>query len=234
MEAGKGRRRSLIHGYGAARRASWLELFFDLVFVVAVFRLGQRLVNDPSARGVLVFAGLIGAVWWLWFSFSYFADLFDDDRPPSRLMQMTAMLGVLALSASLPGASAADANRFAVTYGLLLVLLAASYGLVGWIDVEARDFCAWNAAGFLIAAARQRRDVRTPRVRPGKLGAYPDVAHAGALRAVHHRRARGGGSGGGERHRRRRLATGVGGDRGGRVRHRLRSVVGVLPRHVRQ
>ncbi|WNM42705.1 low temperature requirement protein A [Micromonospora halotolerans] len=153
MEAGKGRRRSLIHGYGAARRASWLELFFDLVFVVAVFRLGQRLVNDPSARGVLVFAGLIGAVWWLWFSFSYFADLFDDDRPPSRLMQMTAMLGVLALSASLPGASAADANRFAVTYGLLLVLLAASYGLVGWIDVEARDFCAWNAAGFLIAAA---------------------------------------------------------------------------------
>ncbi|WP_262283110.1 low temperature requirement protein A [Micromonospora sp. MA102] len=153
MESGQGRRRSLIHGYGAARRASWLELFFDLVFVVAVFRLGQLLVNDPSARGVLVFAGLLGAIWWLWFSYSYFADLFDDDRPPSRLVQMTAMLGVLALSASLPGASAADADRFAVTYGLLLVLLAASYGVVGWIDVEARDFCGWNAGGFLVAAA---------------------------------------------------------------------------------
>ncbi|MGY0002894.1 low temperature requirement protein A [Micromonospora sp. I033] len=152
MEGGSGRRRSLIHGYGTARRASWLELFFDLVFVVAVFRLGQLLVADPSARGVLVFAGLISTIWWLWFSFSYFADLFDDDRPPSRLVQLTAMLGVLALSASLPGASAADADRFAVTYGLLLVLLAGSYGVVGWIDLEARDFCRWNAGGFLVAA----------------------------------------------------------------------------------
>ncbi|MDZ5445639.1 low temperature requirement protein A [Micromonospora sp. 4G57] len=148
----RGRRRSLIHGYGAARRASWLELFFDLVFVVAVFRLGQLLLDDPSARGVLVFAGLMSTIWWLWFSFSYFADLFDDDRPPSRIVQLAAMLGVLALSASLPHWSAGDADRFAVAYGLLLALLTATYGIVGRIDVEAREFCWWNAAGFLIGA----------------------------------------------------------------------------------
>lgn len=152
MGSGQGRRRSLIHGYGVARRASWLELFFDLVFVVAVFRLGQLLLDEPSARGVLVYAGLISSIWWLWFSFSYFADLFDDDRPPSRLVQLTAMLGVLALAASLPSASAADANRFAVAYALLLVLLTGSYAVVGWIDVEAREFCRWNAAGFLVGA----------------------------------------------------------------------------------
>ncbi|MGR6322095.1 low temperature requirement protein A [Micromonospora soli] len=152
MEAGQGRRRSLIHGYGTARRASWLELFFDLVFVVAVFRLGQLLLDDPSTRGLLVYAGLISTIWWLWFSFSYFADLFDDDRPPSRLVQLAAMLGVLALSAALPSASAADAERFAVAYGLLLVLLTAAYGVVGRIDVEAREFCWWNAGGFLSAA----------------------------------------------------------------------------------
>ncbi|MFE9688447.1 low temperature requirement protein A [Micromonospora sp. NPDC005806] len=152
MESGRGRRRSLIHGYGAARRASWLELFFDLVFVVAVFRLGQLLLDDPSAHGLLVYAGLIATIWWLWFSFSYFADLFDDDRPPSRLVQLTAMLGVLALAASLPSASAADANRFAVAYALLLILLTGSYLVVGGIDVEAREFCWWNAAGFLLGA----------------------------------------------------------------------------------
>ncbi|SIN20473.1 low temperature requirement protein A [Micromonospora cremea] len=152
MEAGRGGRRSLIHGYGVARRASWLELFFDLVFVVAVLRLGQRLVDDPTAHGVLVFAGLISAIWWLWFSFSYFADLFDDDRPPSRLAQLTAMLGVLALAASLPGEAAANASRFAVIYALLLALLTAMYAVVGWLDVEAREFCWWNAAGFLAAA----------------------------------------------------------------------------------
>ncbi|MEU4474844.1 low temperature requirement protein A [Micromonospora sp. NPDC023888] len=152
MEARRRGRRSLIHGYGVARRASWLELFFDLVFVVAVLRLAQRLVGDPSVRGVLVFAGLISVVWWLWFSFSYFADLFDDDQPPSRLAQLTAMLGVLTLAASLPGDAGADASRFAVIYGLLLALLTAMYALVGWLDVEAREFCWWNATGFLVAA----------------------------------------------------------------------------------
>ncbi|MFC3505258.1 low temperature requirement protein A [Micromonospora krabiensis] len=136
-----------------ARRSSWLELFFDLVFVVAVFELGQLLNADPTLHGVLVFAGLITTIWWLWFSFSYFADLFDDDRPRSRFPQLTAMLGVLALAASLDRGVADDAVRYAVIYGLLLVLLGALYAVVGWHIPEAREFCWWNAAGFLSGAS---------------------------------------------------------------------------------
>ncbi|RKN35504.1 low temperature requirement protein A [Micromonospora musae] len=139
-------------GYAEARRSSWLELFFDLVFVVAVFQLGGLLNEDPSIHGVLVFAGLMTTIWWLWFSFSYFADLFDDDRPPSRFVQLVAMLGVLALAASLHGGVADDPALFALVYGLLLALLAGMYGVVGWRRREAREFCWWNAAGFLLGA----------------------------------------------------------------------------------
>ncbi|TDC34581.1 low temperature requirement protein A [Micromonospora sp. 15K316] len=139
-------------GSAEARRASWLELFFDLVFVVAVFQLGGLLHEDPSVHGVLVFAGLMTTIWWLWFSFSYFADLFDDDRPPSRFVQLVAMLGVLALAAALHGGVAADSVLFALLYGLLLALLAGMYAVVGWRRESAREFCWWNAAGFLLGA----------------------------------------------------------------------------------
>ncbi|MER7441928.1 low temperature requirement protein A [Micromonospora avicenniae] len=139
-------------GVTEARRSSWLELFFDLVFVVAVFQLGALLNEGHSAHGVLVFAGLISTIWWLWFSFSYFADLFDDDRPPSRFVQLVAMLGVLALSATLDGGVADDSAPYSLAYGLLLALLAGMYGVVGWRRKRAREFCWWNAAGFLLDA----------------------------------------------------------------------------------
>lgn len=141
-----------VGGVTEARRSSWLELFFDLVFVVAVFQLGTLLNEEHSAQGVLVFAGLMTTIWWLWFSFSYFADLFDDDRPPSRFAQLLAMLGVLALAATLDGGVADDSAPYSLAYGLLLALLAGMYGVVGWRRKRAREFCWWNAAGFLLDA----------------------------------------------------------------------------------
>ncbi|MGK5739406.1 low temperature requirement protein A [Micromonospora sp. URMC 103] len=158
----QGRAGSRVDGSAAGRRSSWLELFFDLVFVVAVFQLGGFLNEHPTVHGVLVFAGLLTTVWWLWFSFSYFADLFDDDRPPSRLVQLVAMLGVLALAASLDGGVTDDSVRFGLLYGLLLVLLAGMYGLVGWRQPATRDFCRWNAAGFLLGAAGWFASLATP------------------------------------------------------------------------
>ena len=51
---------------GDERHATWLELFFDLVFVVAIAQLADGLAEDPSLRGFLIFAGLFVAVWWAW------------------------------------------------------------------------------------------------------------------------------------------------------------------------
>lgn len=46
------------------RRASWLELYFDLVFVVAIAQLATELVHDPTTEGFLRFVGLYLPVWW--------------------------------------------------------------------------------------------------------------------------------------------------------------------------
>ena len=46
------------------RRATWLELFVDLVFVVAVAQLSNGLATHDTVHGFLVFAALWVAVWW--------------------------------------------------------------------------------------------------------------------------------------------------------------------------
>src|SRR5437867_2700770 len=50
------------------RHASWLELFFDVVFVVAITELSHQLVVDHSTAGFLRFYGVgygVGAAIWL-------------------------------------------------------------------------------------------------------------------------------------------------------------------------
>ena len=45
------------------RRATWLELFFDLVFVVAIAQLAHNLQSDFTVTGLLKFAILFVPVW---------------------------------------------------------------------------------------------------------------------------------------------------------------------------
>src|SRR5205085_919414 len=61
------------------RRATWLELFFDLVFVVAVGQVAHRLTHDTSTAGFLRFAGLFVPVLWAWTGFTFYANRFDTD-----------------------------------------------------------------------------------------------------------------------------------------------------------
>ena len=76
------RPRLLTVGEQGERHASWLELFFDLVFVVAVTELSRELVLRHSPMGFLLFAALFIPVYVAWQGFMAYATRFDtDDRP---------------------------------------------------------------------------------------------------------------------------------------------------------
>ncbi|WP_051367346.1 low temperature requirement protein A [Hamadaea tsunoensis] len=146
-------RASKLHDWEPLRRATWLELFCDLVFVVAVARLGALLHTDHSVRGFLAFAGLFVAVWWLWLSFSYFADLFDDDGPLQRLTQLVAALGAAILAVTVDGDIRAHSARFAAIFAVLLLLLTVMYAWTGAREPRAAELCRWYTAGSGIGAA---------------------------------------------------------------------------------
>src|SRR5919201_6032134 len=80
------------------RRATWLELFFDLVFVVAITELSHALVVDHSLAGFLRFAGLFVPVYVAWQGYSFYADRFDTDDLVLRSAFFAAMLAIAAMA----------------------------------------------------------------------------------------------------------------------------------------
>src|SRR3954470_1774420 len=69
----------------AERRATWLELFFDLVFVVAIAELAGVLHDSPDWDGFAHLLRLSVPVIWVWMNFIFYADQFDTDDVPYRL-----------------------------------------------------------------------------------------------------------------------------------------------------
>jgi low temperature requirement protein LtrA len=107
-------------GTEGERHATWFELFFDLVFVVAVAALAKGLAEDTSLHGFVRFTLLFLPVWWIWILFAFFSDRFDTDDVACRLLGMVGMLATAALGVSIhramtDGAAAHDAP-FAVSY----------------------------------------------------------------------------------------------------------------------
>jgi low temperature requirement protein LtrA len=109
------------------RHATWLELFFDLVFVVAVAQLGQQLSHDVTAAGFLSFLALFVPVWWAWMGFTFYANRFDTDDLPYRLLIFAAMLGVAALATTVPDTFEGASSGFVLAYVFVRVVLLVLY-----------------------------------------------------------------------------------------------------------
>lgn len=77
-------------GRGEERRATWLELLFDLVFVVAIAALAVFLHDHLTLSGFLGFALLLVPVGWAWMSFAYYADQFDTDDTLFQMVMLVA------------------------------------------------------------------------------------------------------------------------------------------------
>ena len=112
---------------GTQRTATWLELFFDLAFLLVVAELAVGLRNDLTFHGVLVFAGLFSSVWWAWAGFTFYANRFDTDDLVYRLAKLAAMLAVVGLAASVAEATSTRAAQFAICQAVLRLVLVALY-----------------------------------------------------------------------------------------------------------
>src|ERR1700749_4463165 len=108
----------------AERHASWLELFFDPVFVVAITELARQLVIDHSLGGFAIFAGLFLPVFIAWQGFTFHADRFDTDDALFRVAMLTAMLAVAAVAVQIPDVASGRRDAgFVLAYVVLRVLV---------------------------------------------------------------------------------------------------------------
>jgi low temperature requirement protein LtrA len=68
------------------KRVSWVELYFDLVFVFAVSQVTHGLVAEPHWSRVAAALGLFATLWWTWIGFAVLYNRRGDDgRTGDRL-----------------------------------------------------------------------------------------------------------------------------------------------------
>jgi low temperature requirement protein LtrA len=114
-------------GVDEMRRATWLELFFDLVFVAAVSQLANALAAEPTTTRFFEFLGLFVPVWWAWMGFTFYANRFDTDDLPYRLLMLCAMFGVAVLATTIPSVFTGATEGFPLAYVAVRVVLIALY-----------------------------------------------------------------------------------------------------------
>ena len=108
-------------------RVTWLELFYDLVFVVAVAQLGQRLLADHDWRGSLSYIGLFLPLWYSWAQFTFYADRYDTNDLGQRLLAVAQMVSIALMAASISGDKADSMTVFAIAYVVARIVLLLMY-----------------------------------------------------------------------------------------------------------
>lgn len=134
----------------AHRRATWLELLYDLVFVVAVAELADVLAGGADLVRVLTFVGLFVPVWWAWAGYVFYANRFDTDDVSHRLLALPQILAVATMAASV-GDIAERSTLFALSYVAARLLLIVAYVRAGRHVTEARPLTSRYATGFSVA-----------------------------------------------------------------------------------
>ena len=133
------------------RHATWLELFLDLVFVVAIAELGTSLAHHVSAGGFLRYLALFVPIWWAWAGFTFYATRFDTDDLVYRAMTLLGMFGVAVLATTVPHAFVGEANGFASAYAAIRIVLVLLYARARRHVPEARALTTWFLLMFSTA-----------------------------------------------------------------------------------
>ncbi|MDH4064325.1 MAG: low temperature requirement protein A [Acidobacteriota bacterium] len=135
------------------RRVTWIELFFDLVFVAAVAQVGGPLATHYSFPEFGRYAFLLVVIWWAWHGYAVYATRFDLDDRVERGATLLQMLAVVFMAANAEeGLDSVSSAGFAVAYAAMRIILVLRY-LRAARRPGARRLAVEYAAGFGAAAA---------------------------------------------------------------------------------
>ena len=111
------------------RKATWFELFFDLVFVVAVAQLSAAYAHHYDPAGAALFALSFLAMWWCWLGHTFHGTRFDRDLPRQRLVGFLQIAATALIGYGVSNPFGARAWAFGGGIGAFKLLLALAYAL---------------------------------------------------------------------------------------------------------
>jgi low temperature requirement protein LtrA len=138
------------------KRVSWVELYLDLVFVLAVGQLGHLIIAHPSMHSVWVALGLFLTLWWTWVGFAVLYNRQGADDPRQRLFFLAASVPVGVAAVAIDPASTGDSTLFALSLAVIRLLIAgahaASRNELNVLREQIARACIASAALFAVSA----------------------------------------------------------------------------------
>jgi low temperature requirement protein LtrA len=121
------------------KRVSWVELYLDLIFVLAVGQLAHVIEEHPEMRNVWIALGLFVTLWWTWIGFAVLYNRYGADRPVDRLVFLAGSIPAGVAAVALEPASARHATVFVISMAVVRLVLAAAHAAGGRLREVARE-----------------------------------------------------------------------------------------------
>jgi low temperature requirement protein LtrA len=147
--AGHSRRLSATRREG--ERVTPLELFFDLVFVLAITQCTALMAHHQSWSGLVQGLLVLGVLWWAWVGYAWLTSVIDPEEGAVRLVMFGAMAAMLIVSLCVLEAFGSLALTLALAYGVFRVAHIALFALAGADDPALRRSVFGLAVSTVIA-----------------------------------------------------------------------------------
>jgi low temperature requirement protein LtrA len=131
-------------------RVTPLELFFDLVFVLAITQCTALMADDPSWSGLAQGMLVLGVLWWSWVGYAWLTSIVDPEEGAVRFAIFGAMAAFLIAAIAVPEAFDSLALPFALAYGAVRAAHIALFVLASRDDPALRRSVIGLAAGAAI------------------------------------------------------------------------------------
>ncbi len=100
-------------------QVSPLELFFDLVFVLALTQCTALMADEPTWRGLAKGLLVLGVLWWSWVGYAWLTSVIDPEEGWTRIAIFAAMAAFLVAALAVPGAFDDAALTFGLAYAVV-------------------------------------------------------------------------------------------------------------------
>ena len=130
-----------------------LELFFDLVFVLAITQCTALMAYDPTWNGIASGLVVLGLLWWSWVGYAWLTSVVDPDEGAVRLVLFAAMAALLVTSLCVPDAYGDLGLVFAIAYGCVRAAHIALFVLASRDDSGLRHSVVGLAASTALGVA---------------------------------------------------------------------------------
>ena len=149
------------------RKISWLELFYDLVYVIAISRITHMLCGELSLANFMRYCSLFALIFWGWINGSLYHDIHGNKGLRTRLMTLWQMIIISAFSVTIDYGHGTFSEATTIALMLMQLFITYLWWSVGFYDKEHRQYNKPYTVLFLLSFALMGMSlILTPRYQP--------------------------------------------------------------------